>query len=420
MRILTLGWELPPYFAGGAGIVAAALARATAAAGLEVTYLMPSGPDASDAHDFRLLIASQHGPALRIGRLESRLQPYDGTPLVSDAGVAPHGMTGEPADRPRLYGPDLLAEVQWFAERAVEMVDSAGLAVDVIHSHDWTTWPAGIALKRRLGVPLVVHVHITEFDKTGDRGIDTSVLAIEQAGMQAADRVIAVSHRVARTCVQRYGVDPARMRVIHNALDPLGSGRRRPAGSQQTVLFLGRVTLQKGPDHFLEAARRVLEVNPEVRFVLAGAGDMWVPLIERAAAIGIGDRVLFTGFVSREEVRDLMAGADLFVMPSVSEPFGLVALEAMEAGVPVILSRQSGVSEVVHHVLKADFWDAEDLAAGILAVLAYPSLAGVMGRSGRAEATHRTWADAASELIRTYRDLGVSSSTLTPGSTTPC
>jgi glycosyltransferase involved in cell wall biosynthesis len=404
VRILMLGWELPPHFAGGVGIVAAALARATAAAGVDVTYLMPSGPDEGGQDGFRLLVASQHGPPLRVGRLESRLQPYDGTRLTAEPWAAPHSMVGGPAERPRLYGPELLAEVRWFAERAVDLVESAGLTVDAVHSHDWTTWPAGVALKRALGVPLVVHVHITEFDKSGGGGVDPLVYAIEREGMQAADRVIAVSHRVARSCVERYGVDPARIRVVYNALDPLGSGRARPRVGPKTVLFLGRVTLQKGPDYFIEAARRVLAINPDVRFVLAGAGDMWAPLIERAATLGIGDRVLFTGFVSREEVRELMARADLFVMPSVSEPFGLVALEAMEAGVPVILSRQSGVGEMVHHVLKADFWDADDLAAKILAVLAYPALASVMGRSGQVESRQRTWADVAREVIQVHHE----------------
>lgn len=404
MRILTLGWELPPYFAGGVGIVAAALLRATAAEGHDVTYLMPAGRREGHDDGFRVLVASSPGAPLRVGRITSRLQPYDGIGIGRATGDVPPGMTGASATLPRLYGPELLAEVDGFAAQAVAMTESASLVVDVVHAHDWTTWPAAIALKDALGVPLVVHVHITEFDKSGDRGVDPLVYAIERAGMQAADRVIAVSHRVAKSCVDRYGVDPARIHVIHNALDPLGRGPERVRAAGKTVLFLGRVTVQKGPDYFVEAARRVLAVNPDVRFVLAGAGDMWAPLIERAAALGIGDRLLFTGFVARDDVRALMASADVFVMPSVSEPFGLVALEAMEAGVPVILSRQSGVSEMVNHVLKANFWDAADLAAKILAVIAYPALAGVMGQSGRTESLARTWTDVAREVVAVHHE----------------
>ena len=416
MRVLTLGWELPPHFAGGAGIVSAALAESASKSGHAVTYLMPSGPDSADDERFQLIVASHHGAPMQLGRITSGLQAYDGTRLTEELPGPAH--TSSFAGPRRLYGPALLDEVATFSVQAVAAIQETGLSFDVIHAHDWTTWPAGLALRQELGIPLVIHVHITEYDKTGDQSADPAVLAIESEGMQRADRVIAVSRRVAQSCIDRYGVAPEQIRVVYNALDPLGKARRRRHG--KTVLFLGRVTLQKGPDYFLEAARRVLEHDPEVRFILAGAGDFWVPLIERAATLGIGDRVLFTGFVSREDVPDLMAMADLFVMPSVSEPFGLVALEAMEAGVPVLISRQSGVGEVVQHVLKADFWDIDDLAAKILAVLSYPELAQAIGRAGEEESRARTWADVAREVDSLYHEVRDVPATLPFAVPQPC
>lgn len=396
-----LGWEFPPYFAGGVGVVCEALSRAQAELGDEITFVMPAGPAAARAEHMRLVVASRHVPAARLVRVGSLLEPYQTEEeYFALRSVATSGAAGSAG----LYGSSLLSEVRRFGRRVAQVVEDLGLGFDVIHAHDWTTFPAGLELKARTGRPLVVHVHITEFDKTGGDRADPTVFAIEQAGMRGADAVIAVSRLVEQRCVRQYGVDPGKVRVVHNAVERAAAGDA-PQGlvrREKTVLFLGRVTLQKGPDYFVEAARRVLDVDPDVTFLLAGAGDMVPRLIERSADLGIGSRMLFTGFVDRDEVARLYTLADVFVMPSVSEPFGLVALEAMDRGVPVILSRQSGVGEVVRHALKVDFWDVDDLADKILCALAYPSLRRELRENADREVARLTWPEAARAVRAVY------------------
>jgi glycosyltransferase involved in cell wall biosynthesis len=275
----------------------------------------------------------------------------------------------------------------------------------VIHAHDWTTFRAGLALRRATGLPLVAHVHITEFDKSGGSHADAGVYALEREGLCGADRVIAVSRRIADTCVARYGADPARIRVVYNGAPARGAVSDTPPLPRPLVLFLGRVTLQKGPEYFLEAARRVLEVVPGAHFVMAGTGDLLPRMIERAAELGIARHVSFAGFVDRERAARLYAAADVFVMPSVSEPFGIVPLEAMTHGVPVIVSRQSGVSEVLANALKCDPWEVERMASLIASALRYPALAQVLEERGREEAAGRSWAAATDQVESVYREV---------------
>jgi glycogen synthase len=395
-----LGWEFPPYFAGGVGVVCEALTRSLVGRRHEITYLMPWTPPAAGGGGLELVGAAPAARGLDVVRLAARLHSYAASarPAIRIPGERP-----APASQP-LYGPDLLGEVNRFAASAVEAARSRA-APDLIHAHDWTTFPAGLALRRALGRPLVAHVHITEFDKSGGRYADPRIYEIERAGMQQADRVVAVSRRVASMCSERYGVDPARIRVVYNGVDT----DPRPAGAQAlpgpVVLFLGRVTLQKGPDWFVEAARRVADVEPTARFVLAGAGDMLRRVIERAAELGLTDRMLFPGFVDRERASQLFGLADVFVMPSVSEPFGIVPLEAMDRGVPVIVSRQSGSSELLRNALKVDFWDVEGLASKIVSVLRYRALSAELEEAGREEAGQLGWDWVAARTEAVYREV---------------
>ena len=396
-----LGWEFPPYFAGGVGVVCEALTRSLVERGHEITYLMPWTPPAAGGDGLELIGPGMLPHGLDVVGIPAKLHSYAsaGRPAIRIPGEVP-----PPASQP-LYGPDLLGEVERFAERAVAMAKHLANAPDVVHAHDWTTFPAGIALRRALGRPLVAHVHITEFDKSGGRHADPRIYEIERAGMQAADRVVAVSQRVATMCVERYGVDPARIRVVYNGVD----SDLRPAAPRHlpgpVVLFLGRVTLQKGPDWFVEAARRVLDVEPETTFVLAGTGDMLPRVIDRAAELGIAEHVLFPGFVDRERASQLFALADVFVMPSVSEPFGIVPLEAMDRGVPVIVSRQSGSSELLKNALKVDFWDVDDLAGKIVSVLRYRALSAELEEAGREEAGQLSWDWVAERTETVYREV---------------
>ena len=396
-----LGWEFPPYFAGGVGVVCEALTRSLVGRGHEITYLMPWTPPAAGGAGLELIGPGSSAPGLDVVGIAARLHSYasDARPSLRIPGEVP-----PPAPQP-LYGPDLLGEVERFAACAVKVARARGAAPDLIHAHDWTTFPAGIALRRALGRPLVVHVHITEFDKSGGRHADPRIYEIERAGMQAADLVVAVSRRVAALCSERYGVDPARIRVVYNGVDADTRPEVRQPLPGPVVLFLGRVTLQKGPDWFVEAARRVLDVEPNATFVLAGTGDMLPRVIERAAELGIAQRMLFPGFVDRERASQLFALADVFVMPSVSEPFGIVPLEAMDRGVPVIVSRQSGSSELLRNALKVDFWDVEGLAAKIVSVLRYRALSAELEEAGREEAGRLSWDWVAARTEAVYREV---------------
>jgi glycosyltransferase involved in cell wall biosynthesis len=276
---------------------------------------------------------------------------------------------------------------------------------DVVHAHDWMTYPAAIRAARASGKPFVAHVHACEYDRSGDHP-NAAIVELERAGLAAADRVVCVSHFTAGIVRRRYGVDPAKLRVVHNAVTRReqreGWHVERPAGGP-VVLFLGRVTFQKGPVYFLEAAARVVRVLPDVRFVMSGSGDMLPAMVERAAAMGLARHVRFTGFLAGADVERMFAMADLYVMPSVSEPFGISPLEAMAQDVPVIVSRQSGVAEVLASALKVDFWDVADLADKIVAVLRRPALRQMLASEGRREVDGMRW-EARAELLRRLYD----------------
>ena len=297
---------------------------------------------------------------------------------------------------------DLVAETERYMQLVTNLMRRG--EIDVIHAHDWLTYPAGAAAARQLGKPLVVHVHSTEFDRAGS-GVNQRIFDIERAGMLAADKVIAVSQFTKSILVRRYGIKPAKIDVVYNGIERetsqpiLGA---RIDNRDKIVLFLGRITMQKGPEYFIAAAKRVLSKMPDVKFVLAGSGDMSLKMIDLANSMGIGKQVLFTGFLKGPDVERVFQLADCYVMPSVSEPFGIAALEAISHDVPVILSKTSGASEVLRHVLKVDFWDIDDMANKILAVLRYPPLARTLREHGTMELRRLTWDDAACACERIY------------------
>jgi glycosyltransferase involved in cell wall biosynthesis len=408
-----LGWEFPPYFAGGVGTVCYELTRALARKGIQVTYVMPHGPDDVTSQHVKLMVASKE--LLRLGikplRVNSTLTAYASKEEYSWMRQFGGG-TGGPimkrdAKQKGIYGANLLEEMGRFAQAVLAIAEHEEF--DVIHAHDWTTIPAALALKKATGKPVIMHVHITEFDKTGGEHADPDVYQIEYQGFHEADVVIAVSNFVKQRLVSKYYVDPAKIRVVYNSVEfndrAMGVARERISADEKLVLFLGRVTLQKGPDYFLEAAAKVAQIMPNVKFVIAGTGDMLPRMIERAAQMGIGNKVIFPGFVTREEGDKLYRMADLFVMPSVSEPFGIVPLEAMKHGTPVIVSRQSGVSEVIKHALKVDFWDVDDLANKMIAALSYDPLHQMLSQHGSTEIQSFTWENPAEQCIRIYADL---------------
>jgi glycosyltransferase involved in cell wall biosynthesis len=259
------------------------------------------------------------------------------------------------------------------------------------------------------GKPLIVHVHATEFDRSGENH-NQMIYHIERKGMEQADKIIAVSHFTRNIIISRYGISGEKIEVVHNGIECNGKSNWALAETgisrdEKIVLFLGRITMQKGPEYFLGAAKKVLEVMDNVKFVIAGSGDLMHRAVEMAAELGIGSKVLFTGFLRGEDVRRIYQMADLFVMPSVSEPFGLVPLEALDNDVPVIISKQSGVSEVLTHALKVDFWDVDEIANKIVAVLRYPPLRETLANYGNFEVRKLRWKDSAARCAKIYEEM---------------
>ncbi len=396
MRILMFGWEFPPYNSGGLGVACLGLTRALSARGAEITFVMPKKLDVKSPWA-RIIFAEGQGRGVVTRAVDSILSPYLNSRSYSYA----LRLSGE-----GIYGRDLMGEVLRYASMGGEIAKEEQF--DVIYAHDWLSFGAGMEAKRVSGKPLVAHVHATEFDRCGGPlGVNHEVYEIEKAGMEAADVVIAVSQLTKNIIVNNYGIPEGKVRVVYNGIDEttapatstgLPRLRALKASGYSLVLFLGRVTLQKGPDYFIRAAKRVIEQNPKVMFILSGSGDMDRSVMELSARLGIADHIIFTGFMQGSERSEVYAAADLFVMPSVSEPFGITPLEAMRLGTPVLISKQSGVSEIVKHALKADFWDVDEMANQILAVVSHPGLRRTLSEHGSSEAEKITWAEAAQKL----------------------
>jgi|PersoiStandDraft_1058852.scaffolds.fasta_scaffold07548_3 glycogen(starch) synthase len=380
------GWEYPPRYTGGLGVATDGLVRGLLSLGVEVTLVLPRPPDGPAAAGLRI-----RGPDLRTRSIPSLLSPYlDAPAFRRRAGL--HGG----------YGAELHDEVQRFAEEARRIAREESF--DVIHAHDWMTYPAAGLAAEVSGRPWVAHVHSTEHDRTGGRG-DPFVFETEREGVTRAARVVAVSRYTAGWVARIYGVGPDRLRVVYNAIDSEPGDDPSSPGREPMVLYAGRLTFQKGPDHLLAAAEIVLRHRPDVRFVLAGIGDMLPGLLDRVAELGLGTRILFTGFLEPEDLVSLYRRADVYVLPSVSEPFGLTVLEALRHGVPVIVSREAGVAEVVHHALKVDFWDSRELAAKILSLLSSSTLREEMVERGREEIARMSWTQSARQCLAVYREI---------------
>ena len=299
------------------------------------------------------------------------------------------------------YAGDMVGQAHAYAGFCLEVAKRTDF--DVIHAHDWLTYPAGLAVSRLTGKPLVVHVHSTEFDRSGEH-VNQQLYNIERRGMHGAMKVVAVSQLTKNTCVARYGVADSKVEVVYNGVefDPVERGVPVIENKDKIVLYFGRITMQKGPEYFVQAAKRVLDVMEDVKFVVAGSGDLASSMIEMAAEMGIGHKVLFTGFLRGNDIKRVFGLADLYVMPSVSEPFGIAPLEAMSHDVPALISKSSGVSEVLTHALKVDFWDVEEMANKIVAVLRRPPLRKALRDNGRFEVRALTWDGAAIRCGQVY------------------
>ena len=277
---------------------------------------------------------------------------------------------------------------------------------DIIHAHDWLTYPAGINAKHVSGKPLCIHVHATDFDRSRGK-VNPTVYAIEKDGMDNADCIMCVSELTRQTVIHQYHQDPRKCFTMHNAVYPLRQELQdipRPdhTGKEKVVTFLGRITMQKGPEYFVEAANMVLQRTRNVRFCMAGSGDMMDAMIELAARRGIADRFHFPGFQKGRQVYEMLSASDVYIMPSVSEPFGISPLEAMQMGVPSIISKQSGCAEILHNVIKTDYWDIDAMADAVNAIVSYPSMHAYLRDQGIKEVSQITWDKAGRKVIDIY------------------
>jgi glycogen synthase len=424
MKVFMLGWEFPPFISGGLGTACYGLTKAMDYLGLKVIFCLPKMVERQYATHVNLLTPNSLTSAaarqiteqtnITFRTINSPLQPYS-TPDVYQQRIEEilqqkhqihsntsntHGEFANQAD----YGGDMYTEIHRYAAIAAQLSENEHF--DIVHAHDWMTYPAGIAVATISAKPLIVHVHSTEFDRNGEH-VNQMIYDIEREGMHAAAKIIAVSDLTRNVVINQYGISSEKVEVVHNGIECNGN----PASTasvinrdEKLVLFLGRITMQKGPEYFLHAAKKVLEVMDNVKFVMAGSGNLLHTSIKMAAELGIGGKVLFTGFLRGDDVRRMYKMADLFVMPSVSEPFGLVPLEALNHDVPVIISKQSGVSEVLTHALKVDFWDVDEIANKIVAVLKYPPLKTTLQNHGNLEVRKLRWEDSAAKCAKIYEE----------------
>lgn len=419
MKVLMFGWEFPPHISGGLGTACDGLTRALGDRGVEVTMVVPRlyGDEAPG----RTRLLAPGGVAARSGRESARkslphtvaadscLSPYQNEEGYREAlptalAVSKEAKGGASA-KTEHYGRNLFAEIERYATLGVELAPSG--RYDVIHAHDWMTFPAAIEAKRRRGLPLVVHVHATEFDRSNEHP-NPAICGIEKMGLENADRVIAVSHRTKEIISRRYDIPARRIEVVHNAVDKEIVMDRSLAGKpfgDKLVLFLGRITRQKGPDFFLEAASLVMRRMDGVRFVMSGAGDMLPGLVERMAYLRMADRFHFTGFLQGKRREEMFCMSDLFVMPSLSEPFGITPLEAMKYGVPVIVSKESGVAEILPHAVKVEPGNVEALAGKMMELLKNPELLRRLRDMDAKVLKKIDWKEAAGKVGRVYGDL---------------
>ena len=367
LKIAMIGWEYPPFKAGGLATHCYGLTRSLADNNVNIDFYMPKTKNNVSSDKTNLNIKE-------IGEVD--IFPYD-RPDNKD-------LTGGFFEKVYRYNDLVVSRVKG--------------NYDLIHCHDWLTMKAGVTLKEKMNIPMVLTVHSTEFDRSGWLNPNQWFIDIERDGMEKADQIIAVSNFTKKVIVDKYGINPEKISVVHNAVYPILEGKK-----QKIVLFLGRLTLQKGPEFFLKSAKKVLEYE-NCKFVVAGIGDMLPDLIEKAVAMGIADKIIFTGRLSEEEVKYIYQVASVYVMPSVSEPFGITALEAISAGTPTIASRTAGFSEAFKNCLKVDFWDTDEMANKIISILRYRPLRKSLSENGKQEIKLFTWDNVAKKTIMVYKE----------------
>jgi len=423
MRVLMFGWEFPPHISGGLGTASYGLTKGMATLDdLEVIFVVPKAWGDEDQSMVRLVGANQVPVAFKkvyykgsrrpIERIEvsSKIVPYtdpeDFWKLVSSE-VSSYNFYVQTNNKGKVdfsgrYDTNLLDEIYKYSIVASVIADENEF--DIIHAHDWLAYPAGIAAMEVSGKPLVIHVHATDFDRSGG-SVNPDVYRIEKSGMDAASKIITVSNLTRDIVINKYNIHPDKVETVYNAVEPVKINEDcivKKGFDEKVVTFLGRITMQKGPEYFIEAAYKVLQVMDNVRFVMAGSGDMMEKMMRRAAALKITDRFHFTGFLKGSDVFTMLDLSDVYIMPSVSEPFGISPLEAMQSNVPVIISKQSGVAEILTHAVKTDFWDIDAMADAIYGILNYPALSNMFIKNGKEEVIRLKWDKSAKHVRDIY------------------
>lgn len=422
------GWEFPPHIAGGLGTACYGMTKGLAENGVEVLFVMPSASGDEDQSAVRILNASDvpisENMCLDVNEYFEKVQFYRiGTNMIPYADPEDFATIVENEKKmlekdyriqygkkykfSGKYGANLMEEVARYAMAGATLALEHKDEFDVIHAHDWLTYMAGVAAKQVTGKPLVVHMHATSFDRGSEKNIDTRVYGLEKRGMEAADKVIAVSELTRNICINKYGISPDKVVAVHNAVDFSGKEaiHEERGVKDKIVTFLGRITYQKGPEYFIEAAAKVLKRCPDVRFVMAGSGDLMNKCVQHVARLGIADRFHFTGFLRGAAVTKMFALSDVYVMPSISEPFGISPLEAMQTGVPSIVSKQSGCAEILDYCLKVDFWDVDAMADAIYGLLQYPAVHHLAQEKGYEEVNNLKWTAAAAKIKAVYESV---------------
>lgn len=397
-NVLMFGWEFPPFNSGGLGVACQGLTQALCQEDVSVTFVLPRRLELSAQH-MNFLFADNSNISVR--EVNSLLTPY----LTSSSYQYLRRRISDPN-----YSDTLFEEVDRYTEKAASIADESHH--DIIHAHDWLTFGAGMEASRTSHKPFIAHVHSTEFDRTGGNGVNQHVYDVERQGLEKADAVIAVSGFTKDILTREYGIREDKIHVVHNAIDQSLYSFDVDSGNEfvqlkhkglKIVLFVGRITLQKGPEYFVKVAQRVLPYEPKTLFVMAGSGDMEHDVMNLAAHNKISDKLLFTGFLRDRELSKMYKSSDLFVMTSVSEPFGITALESIIHGTPLLVSKQTGVSEVVQNALKADFWDIDEMANKVIASLRYTSLRQTLSQNAGHEVEHMSWKKVAAKCIDIYR-----------------
>ncbi|MFC0876427.1 glycosyltransferase family 4 protein [Saccharicrinis sp. FJH2] len=426
MKVLMFGWEFPPHISGGLGTASYGLTRGLSAQkDLDIIFVVPKAYGDEDTSRMSLIGANkipitktkvelkENNTRIEYLEVSSRIVPYVDPEeywKLLDYNVSTEYKTVQTKDDGTIdfsgtYGANLLEEIYNYS--LVAEVIARDYDFDVIHAHDWLAYPAGMAAKRVSGKPLVLHVHATDFDRS--RGnVNPEVYRMEKEGLDYADKIISVSNLTRNTVIEKYFIDPAKVTTVYNAVEPISNLDKlkiKKGIDDKVVTFLGRITMQKGPEYFVEAAYRVLQRMSNVRFVMAGSGDMMRKMISMAASRKIADRFHFTGFLKGDQVFEMLKVSDVYIMPSVSEPFGISPLEAMQSNVPVIISKQSGVAEILTHAFKVDYWDIDATADMIYGLLNYPALSSMFKKMGRIEVDNLKWENAALKVREVYNSV---------------